>query len=172
MLVAFFALRAVFYCIQREFEYPLLEVQPYMPLLGLVAVAMFAASLRMEWVAVPIVATSDRFELFRKSLQRHGPLRALYRDGATLSLLSAVVFFVATALQPVETKSILALGVVALLKFGYDAYLTYMILRTERAPSKASEPKSNLQAPRHPMRDDDEEVEGEFDRIEDDPKKD
>jgi hypothetical protein len=171
MLVAFFVLQAVFYCIQKEFEFPLLDVQPYLPLLGLVAVAMFAASRRMEWIAVPIVSTSDRFELFRKSLQRHGPLQTIYRDGATLYLLSAVVFFVATALRPVEMKSILAIGVVALIKFGYDTYLTYLVLRTERAPSRASEPKSNLQAPRLPERADDEEVEGEFDRIEDGPKK-
>lgn len=172
MLVAFFALRAVFYFIQSEFESPLLDIRLYTPLMGVVAVLMFAASLSMERVVVPIVATSERFEIFRKSLQRLGPLRPFYRDGAALSLLSAIVFLVATAMQPAEMKSILALGLTALLKFSYDVYLTYLILRTEWGQSKASEPKSNHQVSTLPERADDEEVDGEFDRIEDDPKKD
>lgn len=167
----FLILRAIFHFVQKWFESQLLEIQTYLPLLGLAAITMFICSLRMEWVVMPIVTTSERFVLFRESMKRIGPLRPFFRDGAFLSLLSAVVFFVTAVMNP-ETGLIcfsLALGIVALLKFGHDALITYKILRTEWGPSKASKPKSNLSPRRWPEREDDEEV-IVGDRIEDDSK--
>ena len=130
------------------FARPLLpDQQFYLQVIGIFSSLMFGLGLKMGEVVPSIVNTSDRFETARRLFKAENmetDVADIYRDGAILSSLSLATAFVLAVLpnDSVLGCFALALGTLACIKFGYDARIAYMVLRTEWGPSKAYKPKS------------------------------
>jgi hypothetical protein len=127
------------------------DQQFYLQVIGIFSSLMFGLSLKMREVVPSIVNTSDRFETARRLLKaedKQVDVADIYRDGALLSALSLITSFGLTTLpnDSVLGCFALALGSLTCVKFGYDARIAYMVLRTEWGPSKAYKPKSTRPA--------------------------